>query len=156
MQGTPVAKRRRILPRMRRNRLLPWMALILLLINAVSPAVAGSVPGPGASGPMQAALFDDPFDNKIVICTPTGLRIITLGDDGQPIEENADTAYQGICPFCPPLSSAAGSALPLLAGLLPPPPPAPDALFATRPAADAPASPHLTLVRAPRGPPSVS
>jgi len=146
-----------MLPRLRRDRALAWLALVLLLVNAVSPAIAESLSTPaGEAGGLQASLLDDPFDGRIVICTPTGLRVITMGPDGTAPEDSGEAAREGLCPFSPPLSGSTGAALPLLAGLLPPPPPAPPVLAPARTVETAPRPCSLILVRAPRGPPSVA
>ncbi|MGO1120478.1 DUF2946 family protein [Rhodovibrionaceae bacterium A322] len=53
------------------------------------------------SAPSQAAASADPgspFSDSIVICTPNGLKYVTLGPDGTPVEvQDKDLGY---CPWC--------------------------------------------------------
>jgi hypothetical protein len=36
---------------------------------------------------------------KLVICTSTGLQVVAIGDDGQPISDPATSHAKGDCPF---------------------------------------------------------
>lgn len=98
---------------------MAWLALALLFLNALSPAVAQSLSAPVLNA-AEASLSEDLLNGRLVICTPTGLRIITLDQDGQPLPD-AEKVREGSCPFCPPLSTLVVSGLPLLAAVLPHP-----------------------------------
>jgi hypothetical protein len=141
---------------LRRARGVAWLGLVLLVLNVLSPALAESLSD--AAPPPRAAVVDDFASGRLVICTPTGLRVLSLkGDgDGGAAEDPSAKAYEGLCPFCPPLSNTAAAALPLLAGLLAPAPAAPP-VFAP-PVRPEPTRPRESLprVHAPRGPPSVA
>lgn len=157
-QGKGRASRRRTLPHLRRARRVAWLGLVLLILNALSPTLADALSdAPRSSTGLSAARtsLDDLLNGRLVICTPTGLRVITLDADGHAVTDASDKAYNGICPFCPPLSSAASGALPVLATLLilpAEPPPAPPVSAETDWLCPAQES---CRVRAPRGPPSV-
>lgn len=134
---------------------MAWLGLALLLINAVSPSLAQGLSTPPSATAAVDSSLEDLLQGRLVICTPTGLRVITLDADGQPVTEDQGDAYEGICPFCPPLTSASQQAVPpLLARLVLPRDDTvvilPDALTGVaRPRSQARRIPQ------PRGPPSV-
>ncbi|SIS51883.1 DUF2946 family protein [Insolitispirillum peregrinum] len=84
-----------------RRRIAAWAGLLLLLLNAVSVAVVAPRP----------ALASVAKGEQIVICTPSGLRVITLNDDGTP-DQQQDSTREGSCPLCLPLNNATSGALP--------------------------------------------
>lgn len=130
-----------------RRRIAAWAGLLLLLLNAVSVALVAPRP----------ALASATKSEQIVICTPSGLRVITLKDDGTPQEQ--DSTREGSCPLCLPLNNAASGALPapVLAALWSLPELAPVLIVrALRPDHQRPpatASPERSVSR-PRDPPS--
>lgn len=94
-----------------RRSVAAWMGLLLLLLNVLSTALVAPRPALAALDAQrsQAQSFES---QQIVICTPTGLRVITVGPDGTPREQN-DKAREGSCPLCLPLNNPAVGALPL-------------------------------------------
>lgn len=72
-----------------------WLALFALFLNAALPLVSmadtARAAGPGAY------LSGDSVET-IVICTGTGMRVVHLGPDGEPLSGN--TQGDGFCPLC--------------------------------------------------------
>lgn len=110
-----------ITPPSRRARasVMAWLGLLLLVLNALLPAVvpaaparAGGLPG-GLEAPTVPA-----GGEQIVICTPTGLRLITVDAQGKPVEKQ-DRTREGYCVFCLPLVHVASGALAPLDVVLP-------------------------------------
>ncbi|MBK5920694.1 hypothetical protein CCR80_06550, partial [Rhodothalassium salexigens] len=116
------------------QRPLALVAALLLTLGAMVPNLAmASVAGGGAAveeGPGQ----------RLLLCTPDGMRWVTLVD-GAVVPDGADRETNDLPP-CP------GCVLSALAGLAPP---APSALTPARAAARM--SADRTADRAPRGPP---
>lgn len=96
-------------PRLRgsRRHIVAWVGLVLLILNALSSALLAP----------QAALTSGTRGDQIVICTPSGLRVITLDEQGAPLDQQ-EKAREGFCPLCLPLNNAAVGALPALLGAL--------------------------------------
>lgn len=158
-QTRGTATHRRTLPRLRRARRVAWLGLILLLLNALSPTLADAMsnaPRPSNGLSAASASLDDLLQGRLVICTPTGLRVIQMTDDGAAAAvDPSEEARDSFCPFCPPLSSAASAGLPVLATLL---------VLPEEPPADVPETADVGCLQppqvacrvcAPRGPPSV-
>lgn len=69
---------------MTRRAFVAWLAVFALFAQALMPLT-------------QAWAHDAQTDGELqVICTPNGVQMIAIGQDGEPIEP-ADTAS---CPFC--------------------------------------------------------
>jgi hypothetical protein len=90
---------------------MAWLGLVLLVLNALLPAVVPADPAraAGLSGGVSAPAIPAGGD-QIVICTPTGLRLITVDAQGKPVEKQ-DRTREGYCVFCLPLVHAASGAL---------------------------------------------
>ncbi len=124
----PPASRRRC--SRARALIMAWLGLGLLLLNALVPALVPATPT--RAGTLSASLSAGGIPasgEQIVICTPSGLRLITVDAQGQPVEQQ-DSTREGYCVFCLPLVHAASGALAPLA-VDPPPPPVVAALDTT-------------------------
>ena len=78
---------------------LSRLLLILVTLSVVFPAIAGSL----AARPLQETGV---FEDRIVICTGSGLKVIRLDANGEPLpdrEENHDVAPG----LCAPMATAA-------------------------------------------------
>jgi hypothetical protein len=101
---------------------MAWLGLGLLVLNALLPALVPAAPA--RAGTLSVSLSADPFaagGAQIVICTPSGLRLITVDAQGQPVEPQ-DSSREGYCVFCLPLVHAASGALAPQGITLPAPP----------------------------------
>lgn len=112
--------RSRPLPHLRRARSVAWLGLVLLLLNAFSPALAQRLSSLPPSAILETTA-EDLLQGRMVICTPSGLRVVMLDDDTQALPDDAK-AREGTCPLCAPQTHPANAALPPLLAVLPPPP----------------------------------
>jgi hypothetical protein len=88
-----------------------WLGLLLLVLNALLPALVPADPARAAGLPGGVLAPAVPAGgDQIVICTPTGLRLITVDAQGKPVEKK-DRTREGYCVFCLPLVHAASGAL---------------------------------------------
>lgn len=90
-----------------RRRVVAWIGLLLLLVNVLSSALVA--PRPALAAPAGV--------EQIIICTPSGLRVISLDAQGNPLEQK-EKAREGYCPLCLPLNNASIGALPVLLAAL--------------------------------------
>lgn len=92
-----------------------WLGLFLIVLNAFLPAMVPATPGPETIPGLSIGANSD---NQIVICTPTGLRIIKVDADGNPLRQQ-DRTRAGFSPFCVPFAHVSGGALAALDVVLP-------------------------------------
>lgn len=83
------------------------LGLLLVLLNALAPSMAQAMSSAPPSG--QDAL-SQLLEGRLVICTPTGLRVVQLDGQGTPLPDD-EQARDTFCPFCPPLANAGVGAL---------------------------------------------
>lgn len=133
-----------------RHRHEPWRltALRLALLAMVTHVLLSAF-----HGPLQASARTDSLAEllrSVVLCTPQGVRTVTLDDQGQPVPGQDQPSPLKPCPICQALAShvlAAPSlpAVPVHRPIV--------AAFEWAPVANAPLAEHLLLPRS-RGPPA--
>lgn len=83
------------------------LGLLLVLLNVLAPSLAQAMSTAPADG---SDALSQILQGRLVICTPTGLRVIQLDDQGAPLPDD-EQARNTFCPFCPPLANAGVGAL---------------------------------------------
>lgn len=94
-----------------RRRVTAWLAALVLALNVLAPIL---INGPAA------ASVSNPLSGQMVICTPSGMRIIGLDGESRPLADSSDGDIQ-LCAFCLPLVNAGLGALSAGVVVLPPP-----------------------------------
>ncbi len=95
-----------------RRRVTAWLAALVLALNVLAPVLI--------NGPAAALAISDPLSGQMVICTPSGMRIIGLDGESRPLADPTDGDIQ-LCAFCLPLVNAGLGALSAGDVVVPPP-----------------------------------
>lgn len=86
-------------PLFRRHHATAWLGLLLLFLNAFAPALIAGMSRAQAETPLEQML-----QGRLVICTPTGLRLVEPEGDSQlPADE---AVREVVCAFCLPLTNS--------------------------------------------------
>lgn len=131
-----------------RRRVTAWAAMLVLSLNVLAPMLFN---GPASAAPdLTSSLASDPLSGQMVICTPSGMRVVSLDGENRPLTDPTNGDIQ-LCALCLPLVH--GGVGVLAAGEVVLPLPAGASASLGRPAAArmaSPASPHrLPEARAP-------
>lgn len=95
-----------------RRRVTAWLAALVLALNVLAPVLI--------NGPAAALSISDPQSGQMVICTPSGMRIIGLNGESRPLADPTNGDIQ-LCAFCLPLVNAGLGALSASDVVVPPP-----------------------------------
>jgi Protein of unknown function (DUF2946) len=100
---------------MRRHELAAVLALagllfrLLIVAVHVPPSAAAQT---AAGAPSAASLF-----SQIVLCTATGLRVVQLDENGNPVDPGQSPGSAQSCPICTSLAGASLAPAPTLIAL---------------------------------------
>lgn len=106
-----------------RRRAAAWLALLVFALNVLAPVLV--------NGPVRAAVgVEGPLDGQVVICTPSGLRVVGADGELRPLADSgasgagpSDSGDIQFCAFCLPLVNSGLGALAAAEIVLPAPAP---------------------------------
>lgn len=99
-----------------RRRAAAWLALLVFALNVLAPVLVNA-PVRADIGAGMGAGIGSPADGRIVICTPSGLRVVGPDGEQRPLADAGGAEDGGaggdiqFCAFCLPLVNAGLGAL---------------------------------------------